>query len=497
MKRIILYILLIALCQVSCKQILELSPKETPSSNVYWQSENDALAATLGAYSLLRDALTDNNRYYVYGDVPSKAFHITYNSDYAIQQLIAGSYDGVYYGYIDALQDWTKFYKVIAQTNLLIKRLPTMDAKNFKLADRKNYFLGEALYLRAFTYFYISRVWGDVPLVTAAVEDVTEAKQYGREAQAKVLAQCITDLEQAKTLIPTVTESPSDKGIRASLATVLALEAHIYAWMGNYQKCEEMTRDIVNNPGQYNLAFITDSAQFQRISIGRTSESIFEISINYDQNEGAQQGIGERTLYSPFLATRIPSGENVPWTLETETLNKIYDIYGDDTTDLRYKSWFYQVRGDHPMLKKYANVIYKDGEVKKNPRFSNNIIIFRLSDIMLLRAEALYKTGNEAGARILVDRIRARAGTTPSDPDITGDDFLSFLVYEEVRELYAEGHMYYDLIRNDMLSEFNDVFDGALEKGSANYGRQYWPINRDLFKDNPYMKQTPYWSGRL
>ncbi|WP_143309944.1 RagB/SusD family nutrient uptake outer membrane protein [Chitinophaga vietnamensis] len=488
----------ISLMGLSCKKVLELNPRETPSSGVYWQNENDAFAGLLGGYSLLRDALTDQNRYYVYGDVPCNTFLITYGSDYAIHQLRDGSFDGVYYGYLDNLQDWTIFYKAIAQANLLIKKIPTIPVSAFKVPERKNYFLGEAYYLRAFNYFFISKVWGDVPLVTDAVEDVADAKNYGREAQQKVLTQAIADLEQAKQLLPVNTESTDDRGIRASLATALALEAHIYAWMGNYAKCEENTRDIVNNPGKFNLALITDSAQYVKMSIGHSTESIFEININYDQNEGSKQGIGERTLYDPFLATRKPANtDDVPWLVNLETINKIYDRSKSDTTDLRYKIWYYSLDGKWPMLRKYANVFYKDGDVKRDPWFSNNILIYRLSDIILLRAEALYKLGDEAGARGLVDKIRQRAGVAPTSPSLTGDKLFTFIVNERVRELFAEGQTYWDLCRTQKLDKFNSVFEGAFTIGHANYGRTYWPINRNIFKDNPLMKQTPYWNGRL
>ncbi|MBC9911740.1 RagB/SusD family nutrient uptake outer membrane protein [Chitinophaga varians] len=501
MKRI--HIITCLLCMtsilvISCKKVLELNPRETPSSGVYWQNENDALAGLLGGYSLLRDALTNENRYYVYGDVPCNTFLITYGSDYAIHQLRDGSFDGSYYGYLENLQDWTPFYKAIAQANLLIRKIPTIPTDAFKVQDRKNYFLGEAYYLRAFNYFFISKVWGDVPLVTDAVEDVSEAKNYGREAQQKVLAQAIADLEQAKKLLPVTTENTGDRGVRASLATALALEAHIYAWMGNYAKCEENTREIVNNPGKFNLTFITDSATYVKMTLGHSTESIFEININYNQNEGSKKGIGERTLYDPFLATRKPvNTDDVPWLVNMETIDKIYDRFSDDTTDLRFKVWYYALDGRWPMLRKYSSVIYKDGDIKRDPWFSNNILISRLSDIILLRAEALSKLGDEPGARLLVDKIRQRAGVTPTDPSLTGDDLFTFIVYERVRELYAEGQTYWDLCRTKKLGDFNDKLSGSFTPGNANYGRTYWPINRDIFKDNPLMKQTPYWNGRL
>jgi hypothetical protein len=486
-----------------CKKLLELEPTVAPTSINFWANDKDALAGLLGGYSLLRDALLDENRFYVYGDVPANTFRITYSSDYSIHQIRDGSLDGVYYGYLENLQNWTKFYKSIAQANLLIEKIADIPVTAFKTQEHKNYFLGESYFLRAFNYFYISRVWGDVPLILKPVEDLSEAKNIGREKQETVLKQCLADLELAIPLLPQQPISSNDRGVRASKASAIALKAHIYAWMKNYPKCEEATRDLVANPGNYGLTFITDSAQYQRMSIGKSTEAIFEINISHDQNEGQGddiygdfQGIGTKTLYAPYLATRVPKKEDdVPWLVLSETKGKLFYEEGD----LRTALWFYEDPeiANMTMLKKYANITYLDGDLKKEPVLSNNLLVFRLSDIILLRAEALYKTGNEPGARTLVNQIRHRARLEDVDPSYTGEDFFYELVNERQRELFAEGHAFWDLLRTGLINDFNASFFDAMKPGTPFYGRNYWPIPRILFKDNLLMKQTPYWNGRL
>lgn len=479
----------------SCKKILELESKNVPSSNKFWKTDKDALAGLLGGYSMLRDALTDENRYYVYGDVPVNTFEITYNSDYSIHQLREGSFDGSYYGYLENLQNWTKFYKAIAQTNLLIKKIPDIPENTFK-SGHKEYYLGESYFLRAYNYFFISRVWGDVPLVLEAVEDVAEAKNYGREKQEIVLKQALADLDKAVAMLPQSPISSSDRGIRATKASALALKAHIYAWMKDYPKCEEATRDLVANPGTYGLTFITDSAAYSKMAIGKSTEAIFEINISYEQSEASWNGIGQKTLWAPFLATREPNNKDgVPWRVHPGTKSTLFW----EANDLREKIWLYKdVRLDMTMLKKYANVIYRDGDLQRDPRYSNNILIFRLSDIILLRAEALYKLNREPEARILLNKTRNRAGIGDLDPGLVGIDFFYEVIWERGRELFAEGHFYWDLLRTDIGTEyFNSLFKDAMHAGSPSFGRNYWPIPRVLFKDNLLMKQTPYWNGRL
>ncbi len=137
--------------------------------------------------------------------------------------------------------------------------------------------------------------------------------------------------------------------------------------------------------------------------------------------------------------------------------------------DKRSSHWFYyDNQADIYMLTKYSNVIYKDGDERKDPRYSNNILIFRLSDIILLRAEALYKTGKEGDARTLMNITRNRAGIGDVDPALTGEDFFLELIWERGRELYSEGHFYWDLLRTDIATEyFNPVFKEAMRIPAA------------------------------
>jgi len=504
-RYVIAAVLLCAIVFGSCKKILELEPKTGPTSLSFWKNEKDALAGLMGGYALIREALTDENRFFVYGDITANTFRVTYYSDYSIHQIANGELDGVYYGYLENLQDWTLYYKAIAQANLLVQKIPTIPDNTFATGAHKAYFTGEAHFLRAFLYFYISRVWGDVPLILEPVEDLSQAKNIGREKQSVVLAQCIKDVDAAIQLLPETPIQANDRGVRASRASAIALKAHIYAWLKDFPKCEEATRDLVASPGKYGLKFITDSAEYGRMPIGRSMEALFEINIDEKQNEGSGpdvwgdfQGIGSKTLYVPYLATRDPRNpDNVPWMAHKTTYENLFWEDGD----LRDQLWFERdprlFMENNVMMKKYANITYRDGDVRREPRQSNNLLVFRLSDIILLRAEALFKTGKEAEARDLVNKVRTRARLEALDGTTTGDDLYYFIVTERQRELFAEGHAFWDLLRTGFVNDFNGQFANAMEMGSERYGKNYWPIPRTLFKDNLLMKQTPYWNGRL
>ncbi len=118
-------------------------------------------------------------------------------------------------------------------------------------------------------------------------------------------------------LLPKTPISSADRGVRATQASAIALRAHIYAWQRDFAKCAQVSEDLVNNPANYGLTFITDSSQYARMSIGKSTEAIFEINISEEQNEGSGpdiygdfKGISSRTLYAPYLATREPQRED-------------------------------------------------------------------------------------------------------------------------------------------------------------------------------------------
>jgi hypothetical protein len=141
---------------------------------------------------------------------------------------------------------------------------------------------------------------------------------------------------------------------------------------------------------------------------------------------------------------------------------------------------------------KYSNIYYADGSAQSDPRLSNNLNIFRLPDIMLLRAEALNKLGRDAEALPLLNAVKERAGIE----DYTGaggTDMGREILEERLRELFFEGQAYYDLIRTGLLLDYNENFS----PDQYYNGGWVWPIDPSMFKDDFTLVQTKYWQGKL
>jgi hypothetical protein len=477
------------LSSTSCKKILEIDPHNTTFTNAYFVNGTDANTAISGAYSLLRSVLLDNYNYHVYGDAASGAFSINGGLDNANFNISNGEFVGLNVG--SGTRTWLNYYKLIQQLNLIIEKVPGIDIAKFSNQDDKKSIIGEAYFLRAYVYFYMSRVWGDVPLKIKADLDFSQAMNIPRAPAAEVLKQCLADLKVAEENLVFGYSDEGRRAVRANLGSAYALEAHIMAWQKDYVGSEKAS-GLVITKGGYSLL---DSASYPKVFIGKSLEGIFEINISYIQNEGYNIRDGEGgyapTLSSPFVYGRT----QVNWPVNTIYIKRIYK----DTADIRYKDFFFQPESTQGQTIKFSNVTYADGSAKTQPRLSNNLIIFRLADIMLLRAEALNHLGRDAEALTMLNAVRARAGI-PASQD-AGEALNLTILEERLRELYYEGQSFYDLTRvtklNSPTSHYFSEYNSRFDDTRINAGGTLWPVDPSMFKDDYQIVQTPYWLGKL
>ncbi|WP_183567323.1 RagB/SusD family nutrient uptake outer membrane protein [Mucilaginibacter sp. SP1R1] len=475
----------------SCKKILDVEPHNSTFTNAYFTNGTDANTAIAGAYSLLRSVLLSNYSFHVYGDVPASEFNINSGLDDANYNISNGEFTGLNVG--PGIWNWLNYYQLLQQVNLIINKVPGIPITKFSNQDDKNKIIGEAYYLRAFTYFYMSRVWGDVPLKLQPDLDVSQAINIPRTPAADVLKQCLSDLRIAEGYLVFGYADASQQAVRANKGSAFALEAHIKAWTHDYAGCEQATAQVINN-GQYHL--ITDTSQFSKIFIGKSAEGIFEINIDYQQSEGISlnnpYGSGYApTIAYPFVAQKV----NLEWPVNSLYVKQLYS----DTTDMRYKKYFFQSQSGSGQTIKYSNITYADGSAKNDPRLSNNIIIFRLADIILLRAEALNHLGRDGEALVLLNQIRERARI--ADYSGTGDNLNQTILDERLRELFYEGQSFYDMVRvktiGDPTTGFITRYPTQFDDKRLNAGGYLWPIDPNMFKDDFVLRQTPYWQGKL
>ena len=528
----------------SCKKILEQEPKNSTYAEVFWQNARDLRSAVAGNYSLVRDAITSkNNRYYMYSDAIAKNyFTIQYNGD-GLEGIQNGNFTFQYNVVsLGSLGDWTKYYKAIAMSNTILKRVPAVtDDKLADVSDPsqfRNEIIGQALFLRAWTYFMMVRVWGDVPLVTEAYDDPLSAPQLGRSPKTEVMKQIEDDCHAAIGLLRWGYTNTGDAKVTANKGAVYALLAHLYLWRGTMSDLNSNTPGMtdINSADTSITALITnggysltDTSRYYQTFIGRSAESIFELNMSENTMEGSQAGIGMEFLRGDKLKNWngdnprfyvAPGYLNTHFLISPERAEDWYwnDVINDweylsykpaiyDSLDVRYRKNFDYTKQLHPACIKYNNVVYRNPGQELDPYLSNNMVIFRLADMMLLKAEIALYRNNPDEAVDIINFFRIRNGAHVKDPAVSDDkdlilshgmsneDVMFEYVIERGKELYLEGHIFYDLLRTRMYRSFIDWLPD--DEVRFKNGGFYWPVSPLLFKQNPLLKQTPYWVGKV
>jgi len=498
-KLSILITILIIVTTSACKKLLYEEPKDAPYEQTFWKNSKDVRSAMAGNYALLRNAITDkSNRYYMYGDAIAKNyFTIQYTGD-GLEGIQNGDFTFQYN--LNSLANYTLYYKSIAMSNLILSKVGAMTNSQLSTEDDptefKNNTLGQAYFLRALSYFMMVRVWGDVPVVTQAYEDPLNAPQLPRTPKAEVMKLIEDDCHKAINLLGWTYANSGDAKVTANKGSTYALLAHLYLWratMSNVATDAPNLADVNSADTTINTLIsrggyaLTDTANYKNTFIGRSTEGIFEINVSENTLEGSNSSVGGNFLNETYVKGY---GNNPRYYVVPSYFNNFYT-----DTDIRYKKGFDVTLPDKPMCIKYSNVIYRNPGQKLNPYLSNNIIIFRLADMMLLKAEiALYK-GDAATATNIINTFRKRNDPDPVlvDAGLSKDEVMDEYITERSKEMFLEGHLFYDLLRT---RKYGNVVEWLPEERFRKEG-YYWPVDPALFRNNPLLKQTTYWLGKV
>jgi len=534
MKKIFILLILFPLLN-GCSKLLEPKQVDLVYNEVFWKSQKDAETALLGVYSLYRGLMVDGN-WYERGDATTGLFNRGWNGGSSSQLYTPGDYSSSTstqrsWGSLEGFSDWSKFYKVVAHVNLVIKKLEGMPNSVFT-DDSKNQLLGEAYFLRALVYFNILRNWGNAPYISEAIEsseqvingDLTPVL-IGRTKDTEIGAKVLADVNISISKLKYKTLGSAGWGIRANRASAEALAGHANMWMNFLAK-----RDNLPNPDKYITDAITALSALQTnggyslvrydnpdalitLYKGHSSESVFELNITTDQNESYRVdngGIVNLTckivpLDGDASKDRASSINFVPKSQK----NLIYPDYdfvnqtGDIRANLFFDAWYSPYneafsdvsatstdRNLVTWMKKYSMMTVDPAHAWNEyvPYFAEaNIPVFRYTDVYLLLAEAYVKSNQATKAKDIIDVIRLRAGLLP----FTGSDLLKEVLQQRVSELIGEGQIFYDMVRNN-------AFLNPQVMGNDRYQQQgyYWPVSSRILVSNKMVKQTPYWNGK-
>lgn len=506
--RISLFIICALMLAACGKGFLNVSPSDNLSGNNYWKSEADVDKFIVGIYKTFRlttmgtpDGGEANHRMFfpATGDLRCAPTIRTSQSsgsgrDYLsslrnnnMNDLISGNYP--FFGFT-AIPKWNDFYKMVQAANIVYYEMDNMEPGLISPASIDRY-KAEAVFLRNIAYFFMVRLYGDIPYYTTAYH----SEAIGRTNMLKVLESCIADTKLHYKNLPWSYEDPSIVGNRAMRGAAITLMMHMNMWMAGfttgdknvyYQEVVTLGEEIMKENG--NNYELLPLERTKEIFKGRTKEGLFEIvqNLNYGETFSLSSPYADYFLRYPNKNIAI---QRSYLAYESKFMEELYPIgVQDKRKTVWYDEHIYSTTGMMQILK-FLNVFNEEGE-DYNP--DDNQIVFRYVDPILLKAEALAELGREAEARETVNIVRLRAEATPAVAE-SGDDLKDFIWWERVRELIGEGHFFYDLVRTKKILN-SDYTKAPISVDAFNRGAWTWPIDRSALTNNPYMTLNNYWN---
>ncbi|MDX2247463.1 MAG: RagB/SusD family nutrient uptake outer membrane protein [Bacteroidia bacterium] len=452
----LLLVLAMGMITTGCeKEFLQRNPKVGVTEANFYKNADDAVAAVNAAYSALQYEITPSGHFrWFWGDIVSDDATKGGSGDNDVASLgRLEVFDGRPTNEL-LESEWNADYKGIYFANLVIKNVPPIEMDPFLKAQ----IVGEAKFIRAWFYYNLAMIFGDVPLVTEVVgpDDVRP-----RTPVAEIWAQVETDLQEAISTLPLRSELSQAEIGRITRGAAQALLVKVYAFQSKWTDAEPVADAIIQSQ---EYALENNYRNIFTIVGENGQESIFEIQY-MNRSNGDWGRFEEGTLTNVFQRARGDFGGygfNIP------TQSFVDEFFKEGFEDPRLSATVFregEPMGDRGIFTKDATGGYPyDYYAKKyfiskneeaptgdaNVNGQSNDRVIRYADILLLHAEAAYHNGNEGAARISLNEVRARArGNTSLLPDVTasGQALLDAILHERRVELGLEGHRFFDVIR--------------------------------------------------
>ncbi|GAB3641474.1 RagB/SusD family nutrient uptake outer membrane protein [Spirosoma arcticum] len=449
MIRFIRYSLLFILLGAgACQEILEPKPVNLLVDELVLNEVADVQPVRLGMYNALRGTAAPT---IIAGDFTADyvLFNGTFNDyrELSTKQITAAN------GAVNAL--WNGLYRTIYVANFMLENLPNVTG--VPEATRKQV-VAEARFLRGYANFIGTNTYGDIPEVTTT--DQVGNRVIGRTAKATILASVLADYEAALTDLPSVAAGSTNVTTNATYLNKVncrAAMARYYLYQKNWAKAEELTTLVINS-GVYSL----EPNYVDLVTQDFTSEAILEVGYNLSDDPGTSS-FGLNNILSARREL-IPSNQLVVSLISAEAGTRRETI-GFSTQNLRGSDNGWTVR--------------KYGTASED---NNNIVLIRLAEMYLIRAEARAQQGKLAPAVADLNVLRTRA-KAPAIAVAAQAEMLLAVERERVYELAFEGHRWYDLVRTGRAQAVVSAF-------SSNWNSRYelWPIPQSEIQQNPTLR---------
>ncbi|KHJ39266.1 SusD family protein [Pedobacter glucosidilyticus] len=480
----------------SCNKWLELKPQDGIVGSEFWQTKEQVQSAVIGCYSSLLTSPPGNRDaplvelLFMYGEL--RGDMVTQGPFASIDEI-----DLIEVNVLETsnLTNWRTFYRIINYCNNVIDLAPAVLQRDPTLTQTElNGYVAEALGLRAFLYLTLAKTWGDVPLKLTATKSDADNFQIPQSTQLQVFQQIEKDLIEAEAKAKTTHGSvAADKG-RITKHTINAMQAELYLWLEDYNKCIEACQKIEDS-GRFSLV-PGNNAWFSTLyANGNSSEGIFEFQFDLQQ-------------LNPFYVMFF---QRPRFLASTRVMEQVYQIDFTDETK-------FDIRGNGASLIASDNTIYKylgeDRNTRKTLEQSfTHWFAYRYADVLLMKAEALNEIGDGKKAVEYIEMIRSRANaltqtrTDFADPDSDKPGVTDYILQERAREFAFEGKRWFDVLRNAKRNNYQRL-DLIIDMVTASappdkqrsiiskyrdFNSHYLPVNFTELRTNKALVQNPFY----
>ncbi|MFV8328147.1 RagB/SusD family nutrient uptake outer membrane protein [Flavobacterium sp. ZS1P14] len=466
MKKIIYSVAVIFLITVSCSSdFTEVKPVGVLESTTFFNSESNTEEALIGLYDLVQFnndqawnsafciKLLPGDEANAGGGTATDQKQLQEIDDYANISISNPSLEGV----------WNKEYKTIALANTIIEKVEAGSLSN------KAFAIAEAKFMRAWCYFELTTMWGDVPLRLENPTTISaEAFAKPKSSRAEIYAQIEADLAVAIAGLPD--KSVVKNNFRVSKGTAQALLGKVLVFQGKTLAAIPYLKAVIDNPA-HGLESDVSKVWLKDSEFGK--ESLFEVGFittkGYTFTTANLAGREESNIFIQLMGPRGDGYFNLTGTglkngwgfnLPTAKILSAFDAAGDVKrkaatvmSEAELVSfggskagtpWDYE-GGIRTKYAPRASETSAGGVVEAN--YGTNLRLFRFAEVLLLAAEAYNKEGQDANARIELNKIRNRAGLADVSSTLTGANLFNAIVNEKFLELAFEGQRFWDLVR--------------------------------------------------
>jgi len=434
--------LILSLGITSCNDWLYLQPEDGVLVDEYWKSQADLEAGLMGCYASMlgnnvSGSMSVSELMLLWGEI--RADMLTYYN------TLVNDYMLIWQGDIKPINSfckWSSFYRTINYCNSVLEKGDAiLESDPSFTVEEWNQYRSEALAIRALMYFYLTRVFDQVPLVLEATNSDLQVITIAKASREEIWAQIESDLTEAEQYISySYNQTKAEDKGRITKYAVWAIQADFYLWTEKYTQSESACDKVINS-GKYWLVNGDMEWLTNLYVIGNSSEGILELQFDQDILNPYYDMFYTNANYRAHPDVMESFWPTDPYLVDADSAD-IRSDRGSYRSGMSYAIWKYIGRSR----------IY----TKSPSEAYSNFIVYRYADILLMKAEAIAAQletddpvrGTEALNLIKQIRRRANASTLTDEGDPTSrESLLVYILNERAREFAFEGKRWFDMLR--------------------------------------------------